>query len=369
MSNHNPKNERIKHEYRKFLKEARQQSESSIDSVDHALAQFDRYNNFKDFRRFHFEQAIGFKKYLANQTNQKTGNPLSKSTIHRTLQNLKGFFQWLSMQQGYKSTVSYPDAEYFNLSEKDVRIASARQKKRYPTLEQVNKVLHAMPSQTSIERRDRALIAFTILTGARDGALASFKLRHIDIESGCVHQDGKDVNTKFSKTFDTYFFEVGEDIKAIVVDWIEFLLSEQYWTEDDPLFPSTEMSIVVGRGFQATGLKREHWQNANPIRRVFKRAFEAANLPSYRPHSFRDTLVSLGSKRCGSPEEMKAWSQNLGHSNVSTTLTNYGEVQPERQAELIRGLESGNTVQERRVSDIAIAVAKELQRTGLPSNS
>jgi hypothetical protein len=28
-----------------------------------------------------------------------------------------------------------------------------------------------MPAATEIERRDRALVAFTILTGARDGAI------------------------------------------------------------------------------------------------------------------------------------------------------------------------------------------------------
>jgi hypothetical protein len=35
-----------------------------------------------------------------------------------------------------------------------------------------------MPAITEIERRDRALIAFTILTGSRDGATSSLKLKH-----------------------------------------------------------------------------------------------------------------------------------------------------------------------------------------------
>jgi hypothetical protein len=33
-----------------------------------------------------------------------------------------------------------------------------------------------MPTETEIDRRDRAIIAFAILTGARDGAVASMKL-------------------------------------------------------------------------------------------------------------------------------------------------------------------------------------------------
>ena len=36
------------------------------------------------------------------------------------------------------------------------------------------------------------------------------------------------------------------------------------------------------------------------------------------------------------PEEMKAWSQNLGHADVLTTFTSYGTVPLQRQGELIR---------------------------------
>jgi hypothetical protein len=46
---------------------------------------------------------------------------------------------------------------------------------------------------------------------------------------------------------------------------------------------------------------------------VFKEAFENAGLPSFNPHSFRKTLAQLGQKKCHTMEEMKAWSQNLGH--------------------------------------------------------
>lgn len=38
------------------------------------------------------------------------------------------------------------------------------------------------------------------------------------------------------------------------------------------------------------------------------------------------------------PEQMKAWSQNLGHADVLTTFTSYGNVPAHRQGELIRSL-------------------------------
>jgi integrase/recombinase XerD len=59
-----------------------------------------------------------------------------------------------------------------------------------------------------LQRRDKALFAFLMLTGARDGAIASFRLKHIDLVQACVHQDARDVKTKFAKTFTTTFFPV-----------------------------------------------------------------------------------------------------------------------------------------------------------------
>jgi integrase/recombinase XerD len=80
------------------------------------------------------------------------------------------------------------------------------------------------------------------------------------------------------------------------------------------------------------------WATAHPIREVFKRAFEKAGIQYFNPHSFRDTLVRIGENLCQSPEEFKAWSQNLGHAGVLTTLYSYGDVPDYRQAELIKKL-------------------------------
>jgi integrase len=82
------------------------------------------------------------------------------------------------------------DANYFTPSAQDVRIASARRDKPVATLEDITKVLQAMPSSTPVEKRDRALIAFSILSGARDGALASFRLKHVDM--ACLLNEADD---------------------------------------------------------------------------------------------------------------------------------------------------------------------------------
>ncbi|MEQ9110569.1 MAG: hypothetical protein RIF37_15400, partial [Rhodospirillaceae bacterium] len=112
------------------------------------------------------------------------------------------------------------------------------------------------------------------------------------------------------------------------------------WGYDDPLFPATDVGVGNDGGFRVLGLKRSHWRTAEPIRRIFRAAFECAGLSYYRPHSFRDMLVLYGEQVCKTPEEFKAWSQNLGHEHVLTTFMSYGNVPTHRQGEVIRGLQT-----------------------------
>jgi integrase len=336
MPSYNAANERIKRQYFAYLAEAQGHSEQTIDAVAKAIARFEAYTRCKNFKAFHIEQAKSFKRDLANQRGRRSVEPLSKATLYATLSTLKRFFIWLAGQPGFKSKISYSDADYFNLSAREARIAKAHREARVPTLEQIRHVTRTMPAGTEVERRDRALVAFTILTGARDGAIASLKLKHIDVEQSQVDQDARQVKTKFSKSFTTWFFPVGDDIRQIVVDWVNYLQRERLWGLDDPLFPASKVVVGDTRQFQAAGLDRKHWSSAGPIRTIFKAAFAAAGLPYFNPHSFRKTLALLGGQICRSPEEYKAWSQNLGHENVLTTILSYGDVARHRQAEIIR---------------------------------
>ena len=363
MKKHSPRNERIKRQYFAYLKEAKRYNELTVDVAAKALSRFEQFNKYRDFNAFRTEQAIAFKRYLSEQKAEQSGQKLSKSTLHATLTQLKRFFQWLAWQPGYKSRLQYSDAEYFNLSDKDMRIATARREQKFPTLEQVKHVLHTMSADTEIERRNRALIAFTLLTGARDSAIASMKLKHVDLIAGCVHQDARDVKTKFSKTFTTYFFPVDEQVRGIVQEWVCHLREEKLWGNDDPLFPSTRVELGANRQFGVTGLDRTHWSSASPIRAIFREAFQRAGLPYFNPHCFRNTLVRLGQEVCKTPEEFKAWSQNLGHEKVLTTFLSYGEVARQRQGEILRGLAAPQKALPSGADEIAEAVFKRLRGT------
>jgi integrase len=250
MMNHNSANERIKRQYFAYLSDAWGHSEQSIDAVAKAISRFETFTRYKDFKAFHIEQAKAFKRDLAGQRAERSGETLSKATLYATLTALKRFFIWLAGQAGYKSRISYSDAEYFNLSGKETRIAKATRPARVPTLEQIRHVIQSMPTSTETERRDQALLAFAILTGARDGAIASFKLRHIDIAQGHIDQDAREVRTKFSKSFVTAFFPVGDNIRLVVVERVNYLRREKLWGLDDPLFPATMVAVETISGLK-----------------------------------------------------------------------------------------------------------------------
>lgn len=150
MPKANARNTRIKRDYFDYLKEAQRRDEASIDPVAKAIARFEEATGRKDFRQFHREQAKAFKRRLDKERNARTGKPLARATVHSTLSALRAFFIWLAGQPGYKSRIAYADADYFNLSEKDVRIAKASRDKPVPTLDQVHHVLNAMPAATDL---------------------------------------------------------------------------------------------------------------------------------------------------------------------------------------------------------------------------
>lgn len=365
MTKHNPENERIKRKYFAYLKEAKRHGEATVDASAKALNRFEVYTKHRDFKAFHFEQAIAFKRHLAEQKGQQSGEKLSKATLYATLTQLKRFFQWLAWQPGYKSRFQYSDAEYFNLSDKDTRVATAQREQKVPTLEQIKHVITTMPTVTEIERRNRALMAFTLLTGARDSAIASMKLKHVDLIANRVNQDAREVKTKFSKTFNTFFFPVGDEVRGIVAEWVTYLRDEKLWGNDDPLFPATRIALGATRQFEVAGLAQDHWSTASPIRTIFRDAFVSAGLPYFNPHSIRNTLVQLGQNVCKTPEQFKAWSQNLGHEKVLTTFLSYGEVACQRQGEIIRGLATPQIPMQSNFAEIAKAVVREMRDSGV----
>jgi integrase len=343
---HSDSNERIKRLYVHHLKHKLGLGDVAVDQFSTAIHRFESYTKFTDFERFHREQVLGFKQHLQEQRGVRSGEPLSQATVYTTLNILKTFFMWLAAQPGFKSRFKYGDWEYFNPSRATAAVAKAHRTPRGPTLDEIRRVLAAMPNSKDTERRDRALVALMALTCARVAAVASLKLRHIDVERRVLHQDARGVTTKFRKTFDTWFFPIGKDIERIVADWVRFLAEERGWSLDDPLFPATKIEVGPTGHFEASGLSKDHWKGTGPIRTVFRDAFRRAGVPYFNPHSFRNTIIAVGCDRNLTWQEMQAWAQNLGHTSLTTTFGSYGQVAPHQQGQLVRNAGSARRSQE-----------------------
>lgn len=331
----NAKNERIKREFFIYQREVEGKASSTVDAMRKAIIRFETYTDFKDFTTFNKEQATGFKRHIVKQKAVRSNEPLSLSTVHATLIALKDFFRWLSQKPGYKSKIDPLEIGYFNLSEKETRIAKAPTIRDFPTMEQARKALFGMEVKSEVDHRNQALIAFILMTGMRVDAAASIRLKHVDIDRKRVIQKPDQVRTKFSKQIVTFFFPVGDDIEKIFFDWVAYLRQEKLYGENSPVFPRTSVKQDQDKNFTIAGLEAEPWADAAPIRRIFKDAFNHVGLPYFNPHLIRKTLVQFGQRVCKTPEEFKAWSQNLGHEDVDTTFRSYGQVSLARQGEII----------------------------------
>lgn len=331
----NEENERIKRRYLQYLKTAKRKDASTVLKAAEGILRFEASTGHTNFKRFRIEQAVKFQERLNEGLSKATGKPLSKSSVRSVLAANKGFFFWLAGESGYKSRIRHSDADYFSMDAKGARVANAVRETPYPSMEMARHAFSYMPEITEIDRRNKALFAFLMLTGARDGAVASLRLKHINMIDGCVYQDAREVKTKGSKTFTTYFLPVDPEYHVCFSAWIIHLKEGALFGPDDPLFPPPKIGIV-DVGFKVTGLKREVYQNANAIRAVIKDAFTRIDLPPFTPHAFRKTLVKWADAAYPTREGFKAFSQNIGHSSVITTVSAYCTVSIERQAELIK---------------------------------
>ncbi len=332
----NPSNERIKHAYFGWLSAAKQLHTTTIDMIARDIADFETFTGGLDFKRFNSSSALGYKKQLLKRVGSKGRERLSYSTIYSTLRNLRCFFFWLADQSGYKSRLRHADSQYFNLSRKESAAAKVSRQQPVPSLDEVLTAFDAMPDGSDIERRDRAIIALIAITGSRDDAVASMRLKHVDLEKGVIHHDPREMRIKFSKSYPTYLLDVDLRLRAEFESWVKHLINDLGYPPDAALFPKTRAAFGVDALKANSHLSRECWANAEPIRKLFKKAFARVELPDYKPHSLRKMLTRIGMEKCKAPEEFKSFSQNLGHEEVLTTLMSYGRVPDHRQGEILK---------------------------------
>lgn len=279
---------------------------------------------------------MGFRTHL-EKAKGATGKPLGKSTARAILATMREFTLWLSQQDGFRSRIRASDADYFNLSRRDEAEARAAPSRPAPSIKQANRALALMPDAAPREMRDRAIFSLLCLTGIRAGALISLRIKHVDLEEKSVTQNPREVANKFGKSMVTFFAKDFPQAESALCAWITYLEDKALYGPDDPLFPATAITPFANTGYKAEGFERRPWKSTEPVRKVVNAAFNAASLQPFGPHAFRHMLARHAAKNCTSVAEIVATAQNLGHTDLLTTLRSYGQISRERQRELITG--------------------------------
>lgn len=339
MTKVNAKNERVKRGFFRYLKDAEGCAKTTISNIENAILLWQEFSKNEDFALYSLDKAIAFKKWLGQR--QVRGNTICLTTYHSYLRYLRKFFNWLCRESGYKSRIKPNTVDYLNITEKEERIATQSMPRKYPPLEYVQKLVDSIEIHSEIDQRDRALIAFTLLSGMRDKAIATLPLSCFDEENLIINQDPrKGVETKFSKLIPTTLFRFDEKMVQYIVDWVKHLKLKGFGSQD-PLFPRSKLEQGKDNlSFEVSSeVTAVFWHGTSMVREIFKKRTKNANLPYYPPHTFRHLAISLAFKSCKTGEEIKAISQNFGHEHIATTMSTYGNYEPSRLSEIIKSMD------------------------------
>lgn len=341
MKKCNPKNELLKEKFFEMLEGAKGRDPKTVQAHANAICEFEIFTNFKDFKKFERKNAIEFKSYIANKTNQKTGEPVSKSYLLHYTSHVKAFFEWLTQQKGYRN-MKFDDVQYFNITRNDKNRALATSFQEGYEVYEIIDTVRKMPSTTEIEKRNKALISLCFLTTPRISALQSARIQSIkyfkSYNAYAFVQNPNLINTKFAKNITSYFIGSVQDIYDNVLNWQEYLRKKGF-SEKDPLFPRITPSFTSA-GEQILIMEKVFIKSQTTIRNIFRHAFEANNLPYRKPHTFRHSMVRKALISENSPALISALNQNTGQAlNVGTIIESYGTRPEHQRAGIFRNFE------------------------------
>jgi len=335
----NPKNERTKRSFYRYLKHSRSYFNTTVDNHETALSVWDDFTDHEDYAAFNSEKVIEFKDWLIEGRGRKRS--ISLSTLRAYLRCLRKFFRWLSNEKGYKSRINLNDVDFLKIGHKEERMAKQTGPRSYPPQSYIRKLVRSIEPRTEIDLRDRALISFAFLTGMRDQAIATLPLGCFSRTTMTINQDPrKGVQTKYSKHIPSVLFPFDQEMVKFVLDWAKHLEERGFGTED-PLFPRSQADQGPDRSsFEtATVVEPVKWHGAGPIREIFKKRSQMAGLTYFQPHTFRHLAIAKALEAGRTLEHLKAISQNFGHEHVATTLGSYANYPAEKLVAVIKSMD------------------------------
>lgn len=333
----NPNNEKIKEEYFLCLENAKGRDKKTVKAYATSIHEFELFTDFQDFKQFKKEQAVGFKEYLLNKKNLRTGDQVSYSYL-RCATSVQRFFEWLERQKSYRKFIDIKDVEYFSLTRNDARRANATKFQESHEIYDIISTIRRMPGATPHQMRNKAMISLCLLTTPRISALQTARLCSIkhfkDRDVYAFVQNPNIVNTKFAHNITAYFIGNVQDIYDNVLNWITFLRNKGF-DDKDYLFPRFEPTFTKEYEILSI-LEKKMIKSQTTIRDIFAKAFEANGLPYLKPHTFRHSITRKANELPDASKWISALSQNFGHLVDSVIISSYGTIPEAKRGVLLK---------------------------------
>jgi integrase len=342
---HNKSNEIVKYKFvarlmHSGLEDKDPRDQKTIFQYVNAIHEFEVATSFKDFKKFNSDNAISFKDYLGDKKNKRTGENISKSLYFHYLKYVKEFLAWLRENEPEYSHIKQGDINFLKTTRNDKNIALSTKFQESYLVSEILSTIRKMPENNELEIRNKAIISFCLLTTPRISALQTARIESIkylrDYEVYAFIQDPKLVKTKFRKHITSCFIGQSQDIIDNVIKWKEHLARKGF-KDKDYLFPKI-VSSFTPEGRHILELKKEAIESDSWVRQaVFKKAFEANNLPYRKPHLFRHAITRAMEKMPNGFELTIALAENDGQKNGMAVIhSSYGGNYLRDQARLMK---------------------------------
>lgn len=323
----NENNENIEIKYNKYLTKGKIEKikPSTAKEKIRSVRLYEKCFKYEDFNLFDEQHGMDFYDYL--RQNDRLG---VKARI-KHLTNVKEFFEWYYKVFCRINTHKHPEIENalntLEPTNEDIRLSRRITYVDYPTDEEIQKLM-GLPIENIVDRRNRALLAYILLTGARIEAVATITIDLIDMDKQLVKQDPLEgTHTKLDKLIYTRFMILDPRYLDYLTEWIDYVKSK-ISDEKALLFPKVNN---YASGIKITNEKVD----STRYNEIIKKMCDKAQIKDYHPHAFRHYVVNKGLQVAHTGKELKALSQNVGHWEIETILEQYANMPPEIYSNVI----------------------------------
>ena len=275
-------------EFLEYLEIERNRSQATIRNYDFYLHRFVEFSKIKSPGQITLPLVKKYRIYLNRMEDDRTGEPLKKSTQNYHVIALRSFLKYLAKQD--IETLAPEKIELQKQPDRQVEFLDEAD---------LSKLMEApmlIKGKDIIKKRDKAILETLFSTGLRVSELANLKIENINLKKDEFSVRGKGSKVRVVFLSDQAKYWIGEYLKARRMD-----VSPYLFVAHDRAKKGREPSPLTPRS----------------IERIIQKYAKVAGLtkkvtPHTLRHSFATDLLSSGA-------DIRSVQAMLGHSSITTT--------------------------------------------------